>query len=83
MEKIPASKKKKEILTKFNIHQSEFSTILKNKFLKASYTFGSKNKKCNHNPTRIDVDIALRQWFLAARAQSVPINQWQDIEGNS
>ena len=71
----PPGKKKKDIASEAGIPPSTLSTILKNRdVLKASHTFGSSTKKRNRDPSRLDVDAALFQWFTAARAQSVPIS---------
>ena len=75
VEKVPASKKKKEIAAEFGIPPSTLSSIIKKKdSLKAAATFGSKGKKRNRDPSRPDVDEALYIWFSAARAQSVPLS---------
>ena len=42
--------------------------------LKPSHTFGSSMKKRNRDPSCLDVDAALFQWFTAAKAQSAPIS---------
>ena len=71
----PPGKKKKDIASEAGIPPSTLSTILKNRdVLKVSHTFGSSTKKRNRDPSRLDVDAALFQWFTAARAQSVPIS---------
>ena len=71
----PPGKKKKDIASEAGIPPSTLSTILKNRdVLKAIHTFGSSTKKRNRDPSRLDVDAALFQWFTAARAQSVPIS---------
>ena len=75
VEKAPPTKKKKEIAAEFDIPPSTLSTIMKKKdSLKEKATFGSKGKKRNRDPSRLDVDEALYVWFSAARAQSVPLS---------
>ena len=75
VKKEPPGKKKKDIASEVGIPASTLSTILKiMDVLKASHTFGSSKKKCNCNPSRPDVDVALFQWFTGTRAQSVPIS---------
>ena len=71
----PPGKKKKDIASEVGIPPSTLSIILKNKdALKASHMFGSSTKKRNCDPSHLDVNAALFQWFTAARAQSVPIS---------
>ena len=67
--------KKKNIASEVGIPASSLSTILKNRdVLQASHVFGSSKKKCNRDSSRPDVDVALFQWFTAARALSMPIS---------
>ena len=67
--------KKKDIAAEVGLPPSTLSTILKNQdSLRASYGVGSKKRKRNREPSRINVDEGLFQWFSAARAQAVPIN---------
>ena len=66
---------KKNIASEVGIPASSLSTILKNRdVLQASHAFGSSKKKCNRDSSRPDVDVALFQWFTAARALSIPIS---------
>lgn len=75
VEHLPPHKKKKDIAAEFGIPQSTLSTILKNKdSLQANDVAGGKKKKRVRTPTKLDVDVALFQWFSAARAQSIPIS---------
>ena len=75
LENLPPGKKKKDVATDFNIPASTLSTILKNKdSIRASHALGSSKKKRMRDPTRLDVDSALFQWFTEARAQGVPIS---------
>ena len=75
VEKAPQAKTKKDIAAELSVPSSIFSTILKNKAtLKESHAFGCTNKKRQRDPSQADVDMALFQWFTAARAQSVPIS---------
>ena len=74
VEGLPPGKKKKDIAAEYGIPCSTLSTILKKKdSLRESHSFGSSKKKRQRDPTKVDVDEALFQWFTAARAQSIPI----------
>lgn len=71
----PVDIKKKDIAAEVGVPPSTLSTILKNQdSLRASYGVGSKKRKRNREPSRINVDEGLFQWFSAARAQAVPIS---------
>ena len=75
VEKAPQANKKKDIAAELSVPSSTFSTILKNKAtLKESHSFGCTSKKRQRDPSQADVDMALFQWSIAARAQSVPIS---------
>ena len=74
VESAPPGKKKKDIALEVGIPPSTLTTILKNKATLRGQTLGNKKKKRNHNPSRPDVDKALFSWFLAARANSVPVS---------
>ena len=76
VEQARPGKKKKEIAAElWSIPLSTLSTILKNKAaLRACHTFDNTNKMRHRDPSQTDVDTAFFQWFLAARAQSVPVS---------
>ena len=75
VEQLPPNKKKKDIAAEFGIPASTLSTILKSKdALRNHHAVGSSKKMRHKNPTRPDVDAGLYQWFIAARAQSIPIS---------
>ena len=75
VENLPPGKKKKDVASEFKIPPSTLSTILKNKdVLKSSSGIANSKKKCQREPTRVDVDTALFQWFTAARANNIPIS---------
>ena len=42
--------------------------------LRESHLFGSLKKKRQRDPTKVDVDEALFQWFTAVRTQLIPIS---------
>ena len=73
---MPPGKKKKDIAAECDIPPpSTLSTILKNRdSLLAKHALGSNKKKRYREPTRLEVDAALFQWFTAARLQSIPIS---------
>ena len=72
---MPPGKKKKDISAECDIAPSTLSTILKNKDkLQAKNAIGSNTKKRHRDPTHLEVDVALFQWFTAARLQSIPIS---------
>ena len=72
---MPPGKKKKDIAAECDIPPSTLSTILKNRDnLLAKHALGSNKKKRYREPTRLEVDAALFQWFTAARLQSIPIS---------
>ena len=61
-------KKKKDIVAECDIAPSTLSTILKNKDkLQAKHAIASDTKKRHRDPTHLEVDAALFQWFTAAR----------------
>ena len=76
IEHLPPDKKKKDIAAEFDIPSSTLSTIWKNKdSLHAKTALGvNKKQKRHRDPTRLQVDAALFQWFAAARSQSIPIS---------
>ena len=75
VDSLPPGKKKKDIAAECDIPPSTLSTILKNRdSLLAKYALGSNKKKRYREPTRLEVDAALFQWFTAARLQSIPIS---------
>ena len=64
--------RKREIARKVEIPAS---TFWKNKKgLQVNHTLGGKGKKCTREPSCLDVDTAIFQWFNAVRAQGVPIS---------
>ena len=74
VDSLPPGKKKKDIAAECDIPPSTLSTILKNRdSLLAKHARGS-NKKRYREPTRLEVDAALFQWFTSARLQSIPIS---------
>lgn len=74
VEHMPPGKRKKDVAAEFDIPQSTLSTILKDKdSLRANDVIGNKTKR-QRNPTRLDIDATLFQWFTAARSQSIPIS---------
>ena len=75
IESLPPGKKKKDITAECNITPNTLSTILKNKDkLQAKQAIGSNTKTRHKDPTHLEVDAALFQWFTAARLQSIPIS---------
>ena len=75
MESTPPGKKMKEIIAWLCIPSSTFSTITKNKaLLRDHYACGNTKKKRHRNPSHANVHAALFQWFMAARAQPIPIS---------
>ena len=75
VDSLPPGKKKKDIAAECDKPPSTLSTILKNRdSLLAKHALGINKKKRYREPTRLEVDAALFQWFIAARLQSIPIS---------
>ena len=75
VDSLPPGKKKKDIAAECDIPPSTLSTILKNRdSLLDKHALGSNKKKRYREPTRLEVDAALFQWFTAAWLQSIPIS---------
>ena len=75
VENLSPEKNKKDIAAELAIPPSILSTILKSKEVMRSHHTIERFKKVRHkNPTKPDVDTGLYQWFIAARAQGIPIN---------
>ena len=54
-------------------HSAEYPQQNKDK-LQAKHAIGSNTKKRHRDPTHLEVDTSLFQWFTAARLQSIPIS---------
>ena len=75
VENLSPEKNKKDIAAELAIPPSILSTILKSKEVMRSHHTNECFKKVRHkNPTKPDVDTGLYQWFIAARAQGIPIS---------